>query len=246
MTPAPARPAPHLVKICSLQTPADGIAAAASGADLVGLILAPARRQVSVETAAAIVAAVRSTGGAAPRVVGVFVDEPTERLRAIADSLDLDLVQLHGEEAPQAVAAAGRPAIKALRLRPGTDLAAARSLAERYLSAPVAPLALTIEAHVANAPGGTGRVADWELAARLAEDYPIILAGGLSPDNVSAAIAVVRPLGVDVSSGVESEGTKDHAKIRAFVQRARLAFDGADERADLRAVLGAAGETAER
>lgn len=237
-TPAFGPPGTHVVKICSLRTPADGVAAAEAGADLVGLIFAPARRRVSVEAAAEIAAAVRSTGPGAPRIVGVFVDESASRLNEIAARLDLDLIQLHGDEPPETVAAVARPAIKALRLRPGTDLDAARSLAERYLSAAVAPVALTIEAHVASELGGSGRVADWELVARLAEDYPVILAGGLSPRNVDAAIATVRPFGVDVSSGVESGGTKDHAKIRDFVAAARLAFASADERVSLHASSG--------
>ncbi|HET9017907.1 MAG TPA: phosphoribosylanthranilate isomerase [Thermomicrobiaceae bacterium] len=214
----------HLVKICSLRTPADGVAAADAGADLVGLILAPARRRVTLETAAEIVAAVHSTGPNAPLVVGVFVDEPVERLNATAEALDLDLVQLHGEEPPDSLAAVARPAIKALRLRPETGLDDARRLAERYLSAAVPPRALTVEAHVADAPGGSGRVVDWTLAARLAAEYPVILAGGLNPDNVAAAIAAVHPRGVDVSSGVEVGGQKDHLEIARFVERARAAF----------------------
>lgn len=216
-----------LVKICSLRVPEDGMVAAEAGADLVGLILAPARRQLSQEMAESIAEAVRALGPKRPRLVGVFVDERLDRLVALSERLKLDIVQLNGDEPPEVLADIGRPVIKALRLPAGTDLESARRLADRYLATPVAPIALLIDAHVAGVPGGSGRTADWDLATRLAEEYPIILAGGLRPENVAAAIEAVRPLGVDVSSGVEvagAFGVKDHDKIRAFVGNARAAF----------------------
>lgn len=216
----PHAPGP-LVKICSLLQPADGRVAAAAGADLVGLIFAPARRQITPATAAQIIAALRDASDHPPRTVGVFVDEAPARINALADALDLDLVQLSGDEPPEVLAALDRPALKALRLAPGTTLEAARRLAERYLAAPVPPLALTVESRVPGAHGGTGTLADWDLAAHLAAEYPIILAGGLTPDNVAAAIAAVQPLGVDVSSGVETDRAKDPDKIRAFVRTAK-------------------------
>lgn len=217
-------PSGPLVKICSLREPEDGRVAAAAGADLVGLIFAPARRMVSVGTAARIIQAVRQEGGRAPRVVGVFVNEAEDRVKALVETLDLDLVQFSGDESPAEVGAAGRPVIKALRLPAGTTLDAARAEADRFMATPVAPLALLIDSHVAGAHGGTGTVGDWELAARLAEEYPVILAGGLNPGNVARAIEAVRPLGVDVSSGVETGGVKDHDKIRDFVGEARAAY----------------------
>ncbi|MDI3339863.1 MAG: phosphoribosylanthranilate isomerase [Sphaerobacter sp.] len=216
-----------LVKICSLGRPADARAAVAAGADLVGLIFAPARRQVTPEAAAAILAALRSGPGPAPRAVGVFVDEDPARINTLAARLALDLVQLSGDEPPATLAALDRPALKTLRLPPGTDRDAARRLAERYLAAPVPPVALIVEGWVRGAAGGTGHLADWDLAAALAREYPVILAGGLRPDNVAAAIRTVRPRGVDVSSGVEvpgAVGRKDPDRIRAFVAAARAAF----------------------
>jgi len=223
-----------LVKICSLGRPEDARAARAAGVDLAGLIFAPARRQVTPEVAAAIVAALRDGPGAAPRAVGVFVDEAPDRMNALAERLDLDLVQLSGDEPPETIAALARPAIKTLRLRPGTSPSDARRLAEQYLSAPVPPVALIVEGWVPGAPGGTGHVADWSLAAALAAEYPVILAGGLRPENVADAIRAVRPLGVDVSSGVEvpgAVGVKDPARIHAFAAAARAAFEAAEPRA---------------
>ncbi|MBX6341232.1 MAG: phosphoribosylanthranilate isomerase, partial [Thermomicrobiaceae bacterium] len=142
-------------------------------------------------------------------------------LRAVVETLGLDLVQLSGDEPPDDLAALGRPAIKALRLGPDAGWDEARRLAERYLAGPAPAWALLVDAHVPGAYGGTGRRANWDLAARLAEEYPVILAGGLTPECVADAIEATRPLGVDVSSGVETDGVKDHEKIRAFVAAAR-------------------------
>lgn len=219
---------PGLVKICSLGRPEDARAAREAGADLAGLIFAPARRRVTPEAAAAIVAALRADPGPAPRAVGVFVGEAPERINALAEQLDLDFVQLSGEEPPEALAALARPVVKTLHLRAGTSLDDARRLAARYLEAPVPPVAFIVEGWVPGASGGTGQVADWGLAAGLATEYSVILAGGLRPENVAEGIHAVRPLGVDVSSGVEvpgAIGVKDPERIHAFVNAARAAFE---------------------
>lgn len=212
------------VKICSLRCPEDGLVASEVGADFAGLIFAQARRQVTVEQAAEIVEAVRSRPDNTTRLIGVFVDEDPARINEIADRLELDYVQLNGSEPAAQFVAIERPIIKALRLPAGTTYDDAQVLAERYLSALDPVSALLIDAHVPGAFGGTGRTGDWTLAARLAARYPVILAGGLNPENVGSAIATVRPLGVDVSSGVETNGMKDHDKIRAFVNATREAF----------------------
>lgn len=212
------------VKICSLRRPEDGIVASEEGADFAGLIFAPAKRRVSVEQAAEIVAAVRSQPRNRTKLVGVFVNEDPRCVNSIAARLELDYVQLNGHEPAAQLGAIEWPVIKALRLPLGTTYDDARMVAEHYLTALDPAVALLIDAHVAGAFGGTGRTGDWTLAARLAESYPIILAGGLNPENVAEAIATVRPLGVDVSSGVETDGMKDHEKIRAFVRAGREAF----------------------
>ena len=204
-----------LVKICGLRTAEHARAAAEAGADFVGLIFAPARRQVSVTDAAAIARAARSAGPA--RVVGVFVDEAPERILEIAAECELDAVQLSGDEpAASASELAGRILLKAVRL----GQAAAEA---EWLAADLPGVHLLVDAHVPGAYGGAGVLADWERAAQLARRRPIVLAGGLTPENVGAAIRQVRPWCVDVSSGVETGGAKDIAKIRAFVRAARLA-----------------------
>ncbi|HET7036175.1 MAG TPA: phosphoribosylanthranilate isomerase [Thermomicrobiaceae bacterium] len=225
-----------LVKICGVRSPESARVVAEAGADLMGLIFAPARRQVTVEAAAEIVAVLRaalsSSGGAAeetallgakhaPAAVGVFVDETPERMNAVAEAAGLDLIQLSGDEPPELLAQLARPALKALRLPAGTAVDAARRAAARYLEAPVPARALLLDTHVAGSYGGNGVVGDWELAAALAREFPLILAGGLKPELAPEAIARVAPLGVDVSSGVETEGDKDPARIRAFVAAAR-------------------------
>lgn len=204
-----------LVKICGLRTVEHALAAVEAGADFLGMIFAPARRQVGLAEATAIARAAHAAGRA--RVVGVFVNEPPARVLEIAEACELDAVQLSGDE-PAAIAEtlARYELFKAVRLNQATEehdwLAANRDNAR-----------LLVDAHVPGAYGGMGVLADWERAGELGRAHRIILAGGLTPENVGAAIRQVRPWAVDVSSGVETDGAKDVAKIRAFVRAARQA-----------------------
>ncbi|MFI8608306.1 phosphoribosylanthranilate isomerase [Pseudomonas sp. NPDC077649] len=198
-------------KICGITRIEDALAAVAAGADAIGLVFyAKSPRAVSVEQAAAILQALP------PFVtsVGLFVDMPRAELQALLQRLPLDLLQFHGDESPADCEGHGRPYIKALRVRPGEDVAAA-----------MAPYAgargILLDTFVEGVPGGTGATFDWSLIPRQAAK-PIILAGGLEAGNVAAAIRQVRPYAVDVSGGVEaSKGIKDAGKIRAFVQAVR-------------------------
>ncbi len=198
-------------KICGITRIEDALAAVAAGADAIGLVFyAKSPRAVSVEQAAAILHALP------PFVtsVGLFVDMPRAELQALLQRLPLDLLQFHGDESPADCEGHGRPYIKALRVRPGEDVAAA-----------MAPYAgargILLDTFVEGVPGGTGATFDWALVPRQAAK-PIILAGGLAAGNVAAAIRQVRPYAVDVSGGVEaSKGIKDAGKIRAFVQAVR-------------------------
>lgn len=212
-----------LVKVCGVRTPENAIVAADVGADLIGLVFAPSSRRVTIETAAFIADGLRSHSAQAPALVGVFVNEPVDRVAGIAERLDLAAVQFHGDEPPETIAAIDRPVVKALRLGAAANLDDARRAAERYLASAVPAIALLVDSHVPGHYGGTGTRGNWELTALLAEEYPVILAGGLCPENVVAAIETVLPLGVDVSSGVETGGVKDHGKIRSFVAAARQA-----------------------
>jgi phosphoribosylanthranilate isomerase len=202
-----------IIKICGLRTVEHALVAAEAGADLIGLVFAPSRRQVSVAVATDIIAAVRSLSGPRPQIVGLFVNATADEINAVADSVGLDFVQLSGDEPISDAAGVHRPVIKSIRMD-GSD---------READWIAAGVRLLIDAHVPGAYGGTGARADWERAAGLSRRVPLILAGGIDPANVARAIAQVRPWGVDVSSGVEESGVKSAAKIRAFVVAAREA-----------------------
>ncbi|HEX5465080.1 MAG TPA: tryptophan synthase subunit beta [Candidatus Limnocylindrales bacterium] len=256
--PAAADRAPF-VKICAVTDVPGALAAVRAGADAIGLNFVPGtRRALSLEQAQAIVAAVGvAAGPQRPRLVGVFADRPTDELRAIAETLDLDVVQLNGEEPPEAVAALGRPCFKVLHLPaaagqeppdavrdPAAAVAPIVARARIYLAQPnlVRLLLDTADPHV---PGGTGRRADPTLAAAVAREVPVTLAGGLEPANVAAALQAVPARGVDVASGVEFAATrsagarpsgdpgalrtpegqprKDPFRVGLFVKRARAA-----------------------
>ncbi len=202
------------VKICGITNPQDARAAVEAGADALGFVFyRKSPRFAQPDVVKAIVAALP------PLVlpVGVFVNEEAATVREIMDQCGLALAQLHGEETASYCEALGRPVLRALRLRGPGDLLA---LAEYKGRAQVR--GFLVDAY-SEEYGGTGQVADWGLASEAAKSADILLAGGLTPDNVREAVQRVRPYGVDVSSGVEaSPGKKDHAKVRAFVQSARL------------------------
>lgn len=219
------------VKICGLREPEHAAAAAAAGADLLGFVFAPARRRVTIDQARRCIDAARMADGTRRFLaVGVFVDARAAEMNAVAEMAGLDLVQLHGNESPTTLRQLDRPALKAVRSPPGADPTAVSRVLDEFGRGPTKPLAFLIDGHSATVAGGAGVRADWRLARRLALRHPLLLAGGLEPENVAAAIAAVRPLGVDVSSGVESEGVKDSARIAAFVAAARLGFRALAER----------------
>lgn len=214
-----------LVKICSLREPGDAALVIAAGADAFGLIFAEARRQVMPERAAEIVREARRLATEArPTAVGVFVDASAARITAVAEQVGLDLAQLHGDEPPELLAAIPVPAVKAIRPKPGETVSDVERAMARYLAAERPPVAFLVDGYHPGQHGGVGARADWGLAAELAARWPVILAGGLNPANVGEAIEAVQPIGVDVSSGVETDGAKDGAKIAAFVAKARRAF----------------------
>lgn len=196
------------VKICGITRPEDGIEAARLGADAIGLVFyAPSPRAVIVGQAQAVCAALPPFVS----VVGLFVDAPAAEVLAVLQAVPLDVLQFHGDEAPAYCAAFGRPYLKALRMRDGLDVVAE---ARRYADAQ----GLLLDTFVPGEAGGTGQAFDWRrVPQRL--DLPLILAGGLTPDNVAEAITVARPYGVDVSGGVEqAKGIKSAAKMAAFMR----------------------------
>jgi phosphoribosylanthranilate isomerase len=199
------------VKICGLKHTDHALVAADAGATMLGFVFAPSRRRIEPEQAAAIIAEVRRRADV--RTAGIFVNETPEEMNRLADLCDLDYVQLSGDEPPEAISDLRRPAIKALHVRPGDS---AESLAARA-GAITAPIFLLDTAREGSY-GGTGESFDWATIPAL--DRPMLLAGGLHPGNVAEAIQIAHPWGVDVSSGVETDGEKDPAKIREFVRRA--------------------------
>ncbi|AEJ12157.1 phosphoribosylanthranilate isomerase [Pseudomonas plecoglossicida] len=200
-------------KICGITRIEDALAAAEAGADAIGFVFyAKSPRAVDVRQARAIIAELPPF----VTTVGLFVNASRCELNEILEVVPLDLLQFHGDETPQDCEGYHRPWIKALRVRPGDDLEAACRL---YAGA----RGILLDTYVPGVPGGTGEAFDWSLVpARLSK--PIILAGGLSADNVGQAIAQVRPYAVDVSGGVEqAKGIKDAAKIEAFMRAVKQA-----------------------
>ena len=206
------------VKICGVTLAADAAFVAASGADFIGLNFWPrSRRYLEPQRGSLIAGAARSSG--AIQVVGVFVDAAVEEIAEVASTVDLDIIQLHGDESPAAVAAIAaatrRPIWKSIAIRGPSSI--------DHLEA--WPLDVLLLDTPSAGKGGSGKTFDWTLAAEARRRYgslEIVLAGGLDPDNVGAAIDAVLPWAVDVASGVEAApGVKDPVKVAAFVAAVR-------------------------
>ena len=198
------------VKICGITTVDDALMAVAAGADAIGLVFCDkSPRALLPEQAAAIVRALPPF----IQAVGLFVNADIAIVNATADACRLDIVQLHGEEPPEFCGLVERRVIKAFRVRDEASLEPMRN----YRVA-----GFLLDAWSPHAHGGTGATFNWELARAAATHGPIILAGGLTPENVRTAVDIVAPYGVDVSSGVESApGRKDPEKVREFIGRAK-------------------------
>jgi phosphoribosylanthranilate isomerase len=200
------------IKICGITREADLESAARRGADAVGLVFyKPSPRAVALERAADLAAA------APPfvSVVALFVNPEPAAVHAVLERVRPDLLQFHGDESPEFCESFGAPYIKAARVRPELDLL---QYAKDYQCA----RALLLDAHV-EAYGGSGTTFDWRMVPR-GLPLPVILSGGLTPENVVDAVRWVRPWAVDVSSGVESsKGLKDDGKIAAFCEGVRIA-----------------------
>jgi phosphoribosylanthranilate isomerase len=200
------------IKICGITREDDALFCAECGADFLGFIFVPdSPRHVAPETAGAIAARLRESGHA-PKLVGVFRDASPDYIREIASVTGLDLVQLHGHESDDDISALGIPAIKTLHVGatlPDTGAAPAAAW-------------LLFDTYDERRSGGTGKRFEWSLLADYERVTPFFLSGGLNPDNVVAAISLVRPDAIDVASGVEaSPGVKDHAKVARLFERVR-------------------------
>ncbi len=195
------------IKICGITRPEDGLAAAQAGADAIGLVFYEhSSRAVTIEQAQAVVAALPPFVTA----VGLFVDPSPAWLAEVLASVPLGLLQFHGDESAELCARMGLPYLKAIRMRPEVDLAAA---ADTYQGA----IGLLLDTYDPAAHGGTGAVFDWSRIPQQCS-LPLVLAGGLHAENVGAAVAAAPLWAVDVSSGVErAKGIKDPERMAAFV-----------------------------
>lgn len=222
-----------LVKIDGISEAKHARAAAAFGADFVGIIFAPSKRQVTIGQARQVASALRKGRGrlrpgasateleeavdqGRPLLVGVFADQDTGTINGIAEECGLDIVQLSGSETWEMCSMIERPVFKCMKVKQGDE-------ASGIIDSAGDGGILLLDAYVAGSYGGTGQKLDWDVAATVAKHRPTVLAGGLTPENVADAIRIVRPWAVDVSSGVESDGTKDVDKIRSFIAAAKEA-----------------------
>ena len=201
------------IKICGLTDRDDALLAVEAGADALGLVFADSPRRVTPETAELIVADLPLVS-----VVGVFVNERTEAIKSIAQRVGLNTVQLHGEEPPRDCERLALKVIKRFNILENDTADTLRERMERY----------RVAAYLLDPGAGSGRKFDWSLARDL--PGPLIVSGGLTPENVGEAIRTLRPYAVDVSSGVEQKpGHKDAEKMKAFVQAVRDADAGSRE-----------------
>ena len=227
------------VKICGFRSAEPLLAAVEAGADAVGLVFVPsARRCITAKEAHSILDEARASGATLPPVVGLFADQPLDEVRQTVEAVGLDAVQLCGSEGVEYASQLGVPVYKVISIDEDTPISAQMPrimvLQQRHA---LAGHRIVLDAQVPGEYGGTGQQFDWDLAADFAGAFEMSLAGGLSPDNVQEAVERVHPWGVDVSSGVETDGEKDVAKVRAFVEAVR-AVDARSKKGGLARLLG--------
>jgi phosphoribosylanthranilate isomerase len=209
------------IKIDGIKEEVHAIAVAKAGVDFMGLVFANSPRQVTPLQAGKLITTIRSYENP-PQAVGVFVNATASSVNRIAESCQLDWVQLHGDEPWVYCRELSRPVIKVVRVsrnfKPDTIIADLTH-GEKILANQ--EHIFLIDSKARGKYGGTGQTFNWELARPIAERFPLIIAGGLTPDNVREAINIINPWGVDVSSGVETNGVKDPEKISAFINNVR-------------------------
>ncbi|CAG1014787.1 phosphoribosylanthranilate isomerase [Anaerolineales bacterium] len=201
-----------IIKICGIKTLKDALAAIESGADYLGFNFYPKSVRFIEKTACAEITSVVKREHPQVKLVGVFVNSSVEEIKDILQTCHLDLAQLHGDETPETFAQLAPHAFRAFRRIPESNAGYERNEAP----------AMLLDAAVKGVYGGSGVTADWTAAAKLAQQYPLLLAGGLTPENVADAVRQVNPWGVDVASGVESApGEKDAGKMIQFVKEVK-------------------------
>ena len=216
-------------KICGLKSLEHALAAADAGASLLGFVFVPGvRRRIAVERARSIIGRVREMRGAAsPRIVGLFADQQLREVNRIVRECELDFAQLCGDEPPDYWDNVDAWVMRQVKVDDSLGRENAVNDALRQVEDVQKRLHLTLlDKRMKDALGGTGHTFDWGIASEIAKRHPVFLAGGLAPNNVQQAIGTVRPWGVDVSSGVETNGAKDIAKIAEFAKSVRAAATG--------------------
>ncbi|MXY59991.1 MAG: phosphoribosylanthranilate isomerase [Chloroflexi bacterium] len=227
------------VKICGFRSAEPLLAAVDAGVDAVGLVFVPsARRGMTADEARAVLDGARASDRALPPVVGLFADQLLDEVRETVASVGLDAVQLCGSEGVEYASQLGVPVYKVISIDAETPVSAQMPrimvLQQRHA---LAGHRIVLDTQVPGEYGGTGQQFDWDLAADFAGAFEMSLAGGLAPENVQEAVERVRPWGVDVSSGVETDGEKDPVRVRAFVETVR-AVDARRKKGGLGRLLG--------
>lgn len=219
------------VKVCSVRAVEHAVWAVEAGADAIGMIFADAPRRIDIKVARAVrrelgprVELAESTAqtfererraAGQPLLVGVFARQSVDEIERILERVDLDIVQLSGGEHPALAGRVRRAVVRAVHVADSVDADSVRREIDR------APNTVTMLDAKSKQGGGMGQRIDWSIAAEVASNRPLVLAGGLNPDNVAQAVRAVRPWAVDASSGLETDGTKDREKIRAFIAAAK-------------------------
>jgi phosphoribosylanthranilate isomerase len=210
------------VKICGITEESHALAAVEAGADFIGLVFAPSSRRITPAKAYEIASAVKKNSNTT-KVVGIFVNAPQSMVNKVADFCGLDWIQLSGDESWEYCRDVIKPIIKAIPVEQQSpeEIYAKLSAGGKLLS--TQRFITLLDSQANGKYGGTGLTFDWEIAQQVARRFPVIIAGGLNSENVAQAIELVAPWGVDVSSGVEVDGIKSPAKIRAFIEAVRRA-----------------------
>lgn len=211
------------VKICGLRDAENAMVAARAGADLLGFVFVEGvRRQLAPDKGVMIVRDLRVRGiprsRRAPGMVGLFRNQRAEFVNDVARAADLDYVQLCGDEDEAYIRRMWKPVFRQVRVKAGTTPAALDAIVRPHIAS---GRTVVLDRYDETAPGGAGLTFDWAAAEGVASTERVLLAGGLTPDNVRSAIDRLHPWGVDVSSGVETDGVKDAARIMAFVVAAK-------------------------